>query len=106
MQLSYVTSSSACYLPRETQYVFFALTSFGMSYLNNIQTACALTYITYFLALHQDVMSKLRAEIVQHCGLTEAPTFDRLKDMRYRKLVTFFSGYKPPLIINHLSYIQ
>ncbi|KAF5319303.1 hypothetical protein D9619_008466 [Psilocybe cf. subviscida] len=64
-------------------------------------TACALTYVTYFLALHPDVMKKLRAEITQHCGLSEAPTFDHFRDMKYlRSVINETLRLFPPVPLN------
>jgi len=48
-------------------------------------TACLLTFTCYVLALHPDVMHKLRAEVLDNCGITEAPTYDGLKRLKYCK---------------------
>ncbi|KAF8900848.1 cytochrome P450 [Gymnopilus junonius] len=51
------------------------------------QTACTLTYITYFLAIHPDVAQKLRSEVLEHCGPTSPPTFDHFRNMKYMRAV-------------------
>ena len=33
--------------------------------------------------MHPDVTRKLRAEVLQHCGLDEAPTYDNIKQLKY-----------------------
>ncbi|KAH9475034.1 Cytochrome P450 monooxygenase 75 [Psilocybe cubensis] len=50
-------------------------------------TACALTFLTYFLAIHPDVATKMRAEILEYCGPTSPPTFDNIKRMKYMRAV-------------------
>ncbi|KAH9923790.1 cytochrome P450 [Amylocystis lapponica] len=50
-------------------------------------TACLLTYATYLMSQHQDVATKLREEVLQHCGVDGAPTFQTIKEMRYMRAV-------------------
>ncbi|KDQ58030.1 hypothetical protein JAAARDRAFT_34843 [Jaapia argillacea MUCL 33604] len=50
-------------------------------------TACLLTFVTYFMALHPEVTQKLRAEVLQHCGPTQAPTYEAIKSLRYMRAV-------------------
>ncbi|KAF9484616.1 cytochrome P450 monooxygenase CYP63 [Pholiota conissans] len=50
-------------------------------------TACVLTYITYFLAIHPHITTKLRAEVLQTVGSTAAPTFEQLRHMKYMRAV-------------------
>ena len=48
-------------------------------------TSTLLTFVTYLLSLHPEIMEKLRAEILETCGTSEAPSYDNLRQMRYRK---------------------
>ncbi|KAI6015338.1 cytochrome P450 monooxygenase CYP63 [Pisolithus orientalis] len=50
------------------------------------QTACLLTYVTYFLALHPDVAKKLRQEVAHICG-DQPPTYEKIKKLKYMKAV-------------------
>ncbi|PCH34632.1 cytochrome P450 monooxygenase CYP63 [Wolfiporia cocos MD-104 SS10] len=50
-------------------------------------TSSLLTSVTYFLALHPDVAKKLRAEVLEHCGVDGIPTFATIKNMRYMRAV-------------------
>ncbi|KAI9570041.1 cytochrome P450 monooxygenase CYP63 [Boletus coccyginus] len=49
-------------------------------------TACLLTYVTYFLALHPNVARKLREEVLEVCGYN-TPTYETIKKLRYMKAV-------------------
>ncbi|KAG6337191.1 hypothetical protein ID866_1905 [Astraeus odoratus] len=49
-------------------------------------TACLLTYVTYFLALHPSVAKKLRQEVLDVCG-DHPPTYDNIKKLKYMKAV-------------------
>ncbi|EIW77750.1 cytochrome P450 monooxygenase CYP63 [Coniophora puteana RWD-64-598 SS2] len=49
-------------------------------------TACLLTYVTYFMAMHPDVTQKLRREVLSVCGQS-TPTFENIKQMRYMRAV-------------------
>lgn len=50
-------------------------------------TSMLLTFVTYLLALHPDVAKRLRAEVLQHCGVDGAPTFETIKNMNYMRAV-------------------
>ncbi|KAF8811334.1 cytochrome P450 monooxygenase CYP63 [Phlegmacium glaucopus] len=50
-------------------------------------TACVLTFITYFLAIHPEAAQRLRAEVLEHCGPTSFPTFQQFRDMKYMRAV-------------------
>ncbi|KZT65711.1 cytochrome P450 [Daedalea quercina L-15889] len=50
-------------------------------------TSSLLTYVTYFLAMHPDVARRLRVEVLKHCGVDKAPTFDDIKNMKYMRAV-------------------
>ncbi|KAF9220585.1 cytochrome P450 monooxygenase CYP63 [Gyrodon lividus] len=49
-------------------------------------TACLLTYITYFLALHPKIASKLRDEVLDVCG-HGLPTYENIKKLKYMRAV-------------------
>lgn len=36
--------------------------------------------------MHPDVTRRLRIEVLEHCGVDKAPTFDDIKDMKYSTL--------------------
>jgi cytochrome P450 len=46
-------------------------------------TACTLTWAIYHLSLSPSIFAKLRQEIIDTVGLTEKPTYQHLKDMKY-----------------------
>ena len=47
------------------------------------QTASVLSYVVYFLALHPEVMEKLRVEILQLYGSDGRPSIEDMKDLKY-----------------------
>lgn len=50
-------------------------------------TAGLLTFVTYCLAMHPDVLARLREEILSTVGATRAPTFDDVREMKYLRAV-------------------
>lgn len=48
-------------------------------------TSCLLTFVTYFMAMHPDVAARLRKEVADQVGLDRTPTFDDIRNMRYRE---------------------
>ncbi|KAJ7689971.1 cytochrome P450 [Mycena rosella] len=50
-------------------------------------TACLLTFVTYMLSSHPEVLSKLRSEILATVGSTRAPTPEDFRDMKYLRAV-------------------
>lgn len=46
-------------------------------------TSCLLTYVTYAMAMYPDIARKMREEVLQHCGSTQSPTFEKIKALRY-----------------------
>ncbi|RDB21763.1 hypothetical protein Hypma_011093 [Hypsizygus marmoreus] len=50
-------------------------------------TACLLTYVTYFMAIHPHVAERLRAEVLGNCGSNASPTFEKIKDLKYMRAV-------------------
>ena len=53
-------------------------------------TASTLTFATYMLAMHPEILAKLRAEILQTVGSTAYPTYDDIRNMKY--LRAFING--------------
>ncbi|CAE6404148.1 unnamed protein product [Rhizoctonia solani] len=47
------------------------------------QTASLLTFTTYLLRQHPEVLHRLRQEILAHVGLDATPTYDQVKRMKY-----------------------
>lgn len=50
-------------------------------------TASLLTFTSYLFTQHPDVLSKLRAEVLEHVGPTAAPTYEQVKGMKYMRAV-------------------
>ncbi|KAJ3512593.1 hypothetical protein NLJ89_g3431 [Agrocybe chaxingu] len=50
-------------------------------------TACVLTFITYFMAVHPEVATRLRAEVLEHCGPSRPPTYEHFRHMKYMRAV-------------------
>ncbi|GLB42805.1 putative cytochrome p450 [Lyophyllum shimeji] len=50
-------------------------------------TACVLTYITYFMATYPHVAERLRAEVLENCGPSAPPTYERIKNLKYMRAV-------------------
>ncbi|KAH9477758.1 Cytochrome P450 monooxygenase 75 [Psilocybe cubensis] len=48
-------------------------------------TMCLLTFAVYMLAEHPDIEKRLREEIYDKVGATEAPTYEKMREMRYMK---------------------
>lgn len=46
-------------------------------------TASLLSFGFYMLSQHPDILQRLRSEIVETVGLTKAPTYDELRNMKY-----------------------
>ncbi|KAG8690868.1 hypothetical protein FRC09_011805 [Ceratobasidium sp. 395] len=67
-------------------------------------TASLLTFTTYLLTQHPDVLSKLRAEVLEHVGPNAAPTYEQLKGMKYmRAVLNETLRLFPPVPINERS---
>lgn len=49
------------------------------------QTASMLTFSVYLLAMHPEVMDRARSEVLNTVGESAAPTYEQIKQMRYRK---------------------
>ncbi|KAH9840624.1 cytochrome P450 [Rhodofomes roseus] len=64
-------------------------------------TSSLLTSVTYFLAMHPDVAKRLRAEVLDYCGVDKAPTFDDIKNMKYmRAVINETLRIFPPVAVN------
>lgn len=50
-------------------------------------TAATLTFATYLLSMHPDVLKKLRCEILDRVGSTKKPTYDDIREMKYLRAV-------------------
>ncbi|KAG8699115.1 hypothetical protein FRC09_006833 [Ceratobasidium sp. 395] len=50
-------------------------------------TASMLTFTVYLLAMHPEVMDRLRSEVLETVGETATPTYDQIKQMRYLRAV-------------------
>ncbi|KAJ8474484.1 hypothetical protein ONZ45_g15936 [Pleurotus djamor] len=48
-------------------------------------TACTMTFGTYMLAEHPDILTKLRQEVLEKVGPQKRPDFDDLRDMKYMR---------------------
>ncbi|KAI8938645.1 hypothetical protein NX059_004515 [Plenodomus lindquistii] len=46
-------------------------------------TACTLTWVIYYLSTSPTILSKLRKEIIDTVGLSEKPTYENLKNLKY-----------------------
>jgi cytochrome P450 len=51
------------------------------------QTASLLTFVTYALSQHPNVANRLRQEIIEKVGLTNPPTYEDIKDMKYTRAI-------------------
>lgn len=49
--------------------------------------ASLLTFTIYCFTQHPEVMEKARQEIISTIGLTKAPTYEDIKDMKYLRAV-------------------
>ncbi|KIJ47973.1 hypothetical protein M422DRAFT_226077 [Sphaerobolus stellatus SS14] len=50
-------------------------------------TASLITFTTYCLAMHPEVVQRLRQEILDNLGFDKAPTYDDIREMKYLKAV-------------------
>jgi cytochrome P450 len=60
------------------------------------QTACLLTYVTYFMAIHPNVTKRLRAEVLAHCGPNNAPTYESIRNLKYSALILHYAHVSHP----------
>ncbi|KAG9039054.1 hypothetical protein FRB95_012765 [Tulasnella sp. JGI-2019a] len=50
-------------------------------------TASNLTFVIYLLAMHPSVLTRLRQEVLDTVGVSQRPTFDSIRDMKYLRAV-------------------
>lgn len=50
-----------------------------------LQTAGLLTFAVYFLCLHPDIQTRLRAEVIEYIGKDGQLDYARMKDLKFRK---------------------
>lgn len=53
--------------------------------LTIVQTACLISYVTYFMALDPSLVQRLRDEILAHVGPDAAPTYESIRQLKYSK---------------------
>ena len=46
-----------------------------------------MTFTVYLLCMYPEVFKRLRAEVLQHIGTTQMPTFDDIRTMKYLRAV-------------------
>ncbi|QRV82919.1 cytochrome P450 family protein [Ceratobasidium sp. AG-Ba] len=70
-------------------------------------TSALLTFVTYFLTQHPDVMERLRAEIFEHVGPNVPPNYEQVKNMRYmRAVLNETLRLFPPVPINQRAAVK
>lgn len=68
---------------RDTVRILCMLIGVNTHKIRCLQTASLLTFATYLFTQHPDVLVKLRAEVLDHVGPVEAPTYEQVKEMKY-----------------------
>jgi cytochrome P450 len=46
-----------------------------------------MTFMTYLLSQHPDVLARVRAEVLENVGPFAAPTYDNIRNMKYLRAV-------------------
>ncbi|KAF8307676.1 cytochrome P450 [Clavulina sp. PMI_390] len=70
-------------------------------------TACLLTFATYALSQHSDVLAKLREEILSVIGPTNAPTYDSIRELKYlRAVLNETLRLFPPVPLNYRESVD
>jgi cytochrome P450 len=46
-----------------------------------------MTFMTYLLSQHPDVLARARAEVLENVGPSAAPTYDNIRNMKYLRAV-------------------
>lgn len=59
------------------------------------QTACLLTYVTYIFALHPEIAARLRAEVLEHCGIDGIPSYEVMRGMKFSASVLIQATHAP-----------
>ncbi|KAK0455744.1 cytochrome P450 monooxygenase pc-3 [Desarmillaria tabescens] len=64
-------------------------------------TAATLTFVVYMLSQHPDVLRRLRNEILERVGMTNRPTYNDFRDMKYlRAVINETLRLYPPVPLN------
>ncbi|KAF8306199.1 cytochrome P450 [Clavulina sp. PMI_390] len=70
-------------------------------------TACLLTFATYALSQHPEVLAKLREEILSVISPTDVPTYDSIRDLKYlRAVLNETLRLFPPVPLNYRESIK
>jgi cytochrome P450 len=46
-----------------------------------------MTFMTYLLSQHPNVLARLRAEVLENVGPSAVPTYDNIRNMKYLRAV-------------------
>ncbi|KAG9035693.1 hypothetical protein FS837_001848 [Tulasnella sp. UAMH 9824] len=69
-------------------------------------TAQLLSWTCYVLALHPDIMDRLRQEVLAAYGESGVPTFENIKTLKYRKHLPKPPPLTPPLTLRRLRTVR
>jgi cytochrome P450 len=70
-------------------------------------TTATITVALYFLAMHPEVFSRVRKEVLDLVGATEYPTYDHVREMKYlRAVVNETLRLFPPVPFNRRSSVN
>lgn len=70
-------------------------------------TASLLTFVTYTLALHPDIMARVREEVLSKCGVQGVPTFHDIKQMKLLRACIYEAlRLFPPVPVNERATVD
>ena len=52
-----------------------------------LQTSSTLTFTIYMMAMHPDVLRRLREEILEKVGPTRRPTYEDIRELKFLRAV-------------------